>query len=140
MMIERLLVLCVAMLVAIGLYYGWRLYLRWRQTQLATRDAPAVVAQWLPTGPALLYFTTEECVQCRFQQAPILTQLAQSMPVTIHKLDALVEDELARFFGIMTVPTTIWLDQNRRPAAINHGLATLPQLRQQALEIGTLHQ
>jgi hypothetical protein len=36
----------------------------------------------------------------------------------------------------MTVPTTVWLDRNRRPAAINHGLATLPQLRQQAVEIG----
>jgi hypothetical protein len=32
----------------------------------------------------------------------------------------------------MTVPTTIWLDEQQRPAAINHGLTPLPQLHQQA--------
>lgn len=137
-MLERLLILGVAVLVAIAIYHGWRFYLRRRQTWLTTQETPVELAQRLPAGPALLYFTTEQCSQCRLQQAPILAQLRQSTPVTIHRLDAIVEDELARFFGIMTVPTTVWLDRQRRPTAINHGLATLPQLQQQAQEIGAL--
>jgi thioredoxin 1 len=93
---------------------------------------PVEVAQQLPVGPALLYFTTPTCAQCRLQQAPILEQLAQNMDVAVYTLDAVEQEQLARFFGIMTVPTTVWLDDQQHPIAINHGLAKLPQLRQQA--------
>jgi thioredoxin 1 len=86
----------------------------------------------LPTGPALLYFTTPTCTQCRLQQTPILQQLAQATGVAVHTIDAVEQDALARHFGILTVPTTIWLDQAQRPAVVNHGLAPLVQLRQQA--------
>jgi thioredoxin-like negative regulator of GroEL len=135
MIVERFVILIVVLLLCAAALAGWRLLAVRRLRQLATRDLPPEVADLVPSGPALLYFTTVTCAQCRLQQTPILKQLAASTNVPIHTVDAVEHERLARFFGIMTVPTTVWLDQTRRPAAMNHGLANLTQLRQQAAEI-----
>jgi thioredoxin 1 len=135
MFVERLLIVGMAASVCLIGFYGWKAFLGWRTRQLAAKTAPDEVAQWLPNGPALLYFTSPTCTQCRLQQSPILRQLAQALPISIHTIDAVEHERLARFFGIMTVPTTIWLDAQRRPAVINHGLTLLPQLRQQASQL-----
>ncbi len=132
---ERLVILIVVLLLCAAALGGWRLLLARRLRQLATTDLPPEISHLVPNGPALLYFTTVTCAQCRLQQAPILKQLAASTHVPILTVDAVEDEALARFFGIMTVPTTVWLDQTGRPAAMNHGLANLAQLRQQALEI-----
>jgi thioredoxin-like negative regulator of GroEL len=129
---ERLLILGIVSGVALVGYGGWRLWLAKRTLRLARQTLPSAVAQHLPAGPALLYFTTPTCAQCRLQQTPILKQLAQTTGVTIHTIDAVEQDAVAQHFGILTVPTTIWLDQTQRPAAVNHGLAPLVQLRHQA--------
>lgn len=129
---ERLLILALTSTLALIGYWGWRLWLAKRTLRLARQTLPSAVASLVSTGPALLYFTTPTCAQCRLQQTPILQQLAQSTGVTIRTIDAVEQDEVARHFGILTVPTTIWLDRDQRPAAVNHGLAPLLQLRQQA--------
>jgi hypothetical protein len=136
MLLERLLILAVLIGLSLLLICIWRGCQVRRLRKLGETTLPEEVAAVLPAGPALLYFTTDDCAQCHFQQKPILNQLATTTQAPIHTFDATAHEPLIRFFGIMTVPTTVWLDQSRRPAAINHGLATLPQLRQQAGEIG----
>ena len=42
---------------------------------------------------------------------------------------------LADFYGVLTVPTTVVLDERRRPAHINHGLAPAPVLLTQVLPL-----
>jgi thioredoxin 1 len=134
---QRLLLLLVALLVTVVVYWLWRWTNSYRLTRRARRSLPAELALLVPPGrPALLYFTTPDCVQCRLRQKPILDQLAARVAETkhelaIHTLDAIQHDRLARFFGIMTVPTTVWLDAERRPIAVNHGLASLDQLQRQ---------
>ncbi len=135
MMLERLLIVAVSLLIGVLICQGVRWWLARKTQQLAGQAVPDEVARLLPAGPALLYFTTPTCAQCRFQQAPILSQLAKSTNVVIHTVDAIEHEVLASFYGIMTVPTTIWLDDQQRPAAINHGLALLPQLHQQAVAL-----
>jgi thioredoxin 1 len=135
MLIERLIILAVVFLAGLLACQGWRWWLAHKAQRLAGQAVPDEVAKLLPAGPALLYFTTPTCAQCRFQQTPILSQLAQSTSVAIHTMDAVEHEVLASFYGIMTVPTTIWLDNQQRPTAINHGLAPLPQLHQQALAL-----
>ena len=81
--------------------------------------------------PAVLYFTTDECAQCRLQQAPILAQLQARVDVAVHKLDAIEQEALAQLYGIMTVPTTVVLDTQLRPVAINHGVTPLQKLQAQ---------
>ncbi len=126
-MLNRLLILLLISASLGGAWGLWRLWLGQQSRRLTKRSVPEHVARLLPNGPALLYFTSESCAQCRFQQAPILEQLS----VPIHELDALQHAALAQYYGIMTVPTTVVLDAAQRPVAVNHGLATLPTLRAQ---------
>jgi hypothetical protein len=46
------------------------------------------------------------------------------------------KEALARFYGIMTVPTTVVLDQRRQPVAVNHGVAPLGKLQGQVTGMG----
>jgi thioredoxin 1 len=131
MVLERLLILGIAigaLLVALAL---WRVCAARRLARLAACDAPEAVTTVVDDGPALLYFTTENCAQCRFQQAPILRQLEASVAIPVRTLDAIEHEHLARHYGILTVPTTVVLDRSHRPVAINHGLAPLHKLRAQ---------
>jgi hypothetical protein len=59
------------------------------------------------------------------QQTPILAQLQNKVDVAVHKLDAIEQEALAQLYGIMTVPTTVVLDAQLRPVAINHGVVPL---------------
>ena len=128
-MLDRLLILLALVALAAIIYYGWRAYQQRRLVRVAEQAAPPEVTQLVDgTRPAILYFTTAECAQCRLQQAPILNQLAAKVDVAVHKLDAVEQEALARFYGIMTVPTTVVLDPQLRPVAVNHGVAPLPKL------------
>ncbi|RLT44710.1 MAG: thioredoxin [Chloroflexi bacterium] len=131
-MIERLSIVLFAIALA-GLlwaaYWGW---LRMRVRRLALAALPASLHQLVQPGrPAILYFTTDSCVQCRMQQAPALERLAAATGIAIHKFDAVTQSDLTSFYGVMTVPTTVVLDPQRRPRAINYGLAPLQKLQEQ---------
>jgi len=131
-MIERLTIVAVASLLALAVYMAWRL---WQQRRLRTLQAISAPVH-LPPGvaggkPAVLYFTTAECAQCRLQQTPILAQLQAGVDVAVHRLDAIEQQALAQIYGIMTVPTTVILDTQLRPVAINHGVTPLQKLRSQ---------
>ncbi len=134
-MLERFLILLAVLAVATAAYLAWRTYQRHRLAAVAEQVAPPAVAQLVDgTRPAVLYFTTPDCAQCRLQQTPILSQLAARVDVAVHKLDAVEQEALARFYGIMTVPTTVVLDPQRRPVAVNHGVTPLPKLLAQVGE------
>jgi thiol-disulfide isomerase/thioredoxin len=135
-MAERLVVVGIGVVVALAAYGAWR----WWQAQRLRRLAAAEAVAPLPaeidgSKPAVLYFTTADCAQCRLQQTPILAQLQNKVDVVVHKLDAIEQEALARFYGIMTVPTTVVLDQRRQPVAVNHGVAPLQKLQAQVREI-----
>lgn len=133
-MLERLYItLFVIGLVGLfwAVYWGW---LRLRVRRLAVAVLPAALQQLVQPGqPAILYFTTDSCVQCRMQQAPELERLAAATGIPVHKFDAVTQSDLTNFYGVMTVPTTIVLDPERRPRAINYGLATTQKLQEQVM-------
>jgi thioredoxin 1 len=128
-MYERFLIAAALIVVAAAVYVAWRAYGRRRLSAAAEQSAPAEVRELVDgTRPSVLYFSTAECAQCRLQQAPILGQLAARVDVAVHKVDAIEQEALARFYGILTVPTTVVLDAELRPVAINHGVTGLPKL------------
>jgi thiol-disulfide isomerase/thioredoxin len=131
-MLERFLILLAGAAIAVIACAAWRVYQRRRLATVAELVAPPEVTQLVGGArPAVLYFTTAECAQCRLQQTPILSQLAAKVDVAVHKLDAVEQEALARFYGIMTVPTTVVLDAQLRPVAVNHGVTPLPKLMAQ---------
>lgn len=140
-MVERLVILSAFALLLATAYLLWRLRLQQQTQRLAAVDpgGPAELASLaLIDGPAVLYFTTPTCAQCRFQQTPALAQVQQRLDsVQVLKLDALEHQRLADYYHVMTVPTTVVLDSQRRPLAINHGLATSERLLAQLGAAGT---
>jgi len=131
-MLERLYILLLVLAVG-GLlwaaYWGW---LHHRVKHLAETALPASLQQLVQPGrPAILYFTSDGCVQCRMQQAPALERLAAATGIPVYKLDAVTQTDLVEFFGVMTVPTTVVLDPKRKPMAINYGLASVQKLQEQ---------
>jgi thioredoxin 1 len=135
-MLERFVIASAVILLAAAVYLAWHVYGRRRLAAAAEQSAPPEVTQLVDgTRPAVLYFTTPDCAQCRLQQAPILSQLAAKVDIAIHKLDAVEQEALARFYGIMTVPTTVVLDPQLRPVAVNHGVTPLPKLLAQVSEL-----
>ncbi|MEX1019970.1 MAG: thioredoxin family protein [Litorilinea sp.] len=133
MLLERILILLVIAAIGTAFYAVWRLWQSRRLQQLAATDAPLALRQLLGAtqGPAILYFTAADCSQCRYRQTPILTSLLEHLPIALHTIDAPSQPELVRHYGILTVPSTVVLTPELRPVAINHGLATRPQLQEQ---------
>ncbi len=129
-MLERVLIVAVIALAAALLYALWR---HWQQRQLqGLQETPPTLPTSVQGGkPAVLYFTTQECAQCRLQQTPILAQLQARLDVAVHKLDAIEQRALADLYGIMTVPSTVVLNPELRPVAINQGVAPLQKLQRQ---------
>jgi thioredoxin 1 len=135
-MFERFLIAAAVIALAAAVYLAWRAHGRRRLSAAAEQSAPAEVRRLVDgTRPAVLYFSTPDCAQCRLQQAPILGQLSARVDVAVHKLDAIEQEALARFYGILTVPTTVVLDAELRPVAINHGVTPLPKLLAQVGEL-----
>lgn len=129
-MLERsigLLVFAVTLAAGVAL---WRLYAAHQVQRLGRTSLPEqLVALTLPGQLAVLYFTTATCAQCRLQQAPALAQVqARRQDLNLVKLDAVDQRELADFYHVMTVPTTVVLDRTGRPVAVNHGLASPDRL------------
>ena len=129
-MVERTLWLATFALLLTGGVLLWRRYLEQQTKRLAFAQIPTELAGLpLASGPAVLYFTTATCAQCRFQQTPALAAVQQQRSaLQVLKLDAIENQRLADTYHIMTVPTTVVLDGQRRPVAINHGLATAERL------------
>lgn len=131
-MFDRLIILTAFALLLATAYLLWRMRVQ-QQTQAlagANPSGPAELADLLlASGPAVLYFTTPTCAQCRFQQTPALAQVQECLSgLQVLKLDAIDHQRLAGYYHVMTVPTTVVLDSSRRPVAVNHGLATAERL------------
>ncbi len=133
-MIERLSILVFAIALGGLIWYAYCCWLRVRMQRLATEAIPASLRQIVQPGqPAILYFTSDGCVQCRMQQAPVLERLVAATGISVHRVDATVQADLTSFYGVMTVPTTVVLNPERRPKAINYGLTPLQKLQEQIL-------
>ena len=128
------LVAFVAAVMLIGTL--WPRHSHNRMLRLANTAVPASVRNLVAGDrPAILYFTTLDCAQCRFQQSPILERFAQQARIAVYAVDAVAQQDLARFYGVMTVPSTVLLNPKLQPVAINHGLATPDRLAQQITTI-----
>jgi thiol-disulfide isomerase/thioredoxin len=80
--------------------------------------------------PTLLYFTTPTCAPCKTIQRPAIEQLQQLAGdrLQVVEIDAASQPEVARQWGVLSVPTTFVLDAEGRPRHVNHGVTRVEQL------------
>jgi len=100
--------------------------------RLRRRPVPEVVRNG---RPAVLAFTSPDCAACRTTQRPALEDLAARLGgrVRIQEVDVLAQPQLARTFGIFSVPSTVVVDRRGRVLAFNIGFASADRLHRQVL-------
>lgn len=89
--------------------------------------------QTLPNKPVIVYFTTPDCAPCRTVQRPALNQVSKLMGETLEviEVDASERPDLAKTWGVMSVPTTFLLDARGEARYVNHGVARVEKLMEQ---------
>ena len=88
-----------------------------------------------PDGrPTLVAFSTPSCAACRTAQAPAVSVVEQRLgtaEVRVIRVDAALHPEVARTFGVQTVPSTVVLAPAGRVIAVNQGFAPSTRLVEQ---------
>lgn len=86
-----------------------------------------------PGKPTILYFTTPDCTVCRTTQRPALARLQNLLgdQLQLIEINAYEKPELARDWGVLSVPTTFVLDNQGHPLHVNHGVTSTDKLLQQ---------
>ena len=120
----------VVVIIGLGLFANWfinqRLLLRAQNNVLSLFNA-------LPNKPVIVYFTTPDCVPCKTIQRPALRELSGLMgdKLEVVEIDATERPDLARQWGVMSVPTTFLLDARGDARYVNNGVARVEKLMEQ---------
>jgi len=127
-MFERLLITAVIVFSFGGLWFAWQ----WYKVKLARSIPPTELIQAAPT---VLYFTADYCAPCRLQQTPIMEALAAKLgqAIVIQRIDVSQHPNLASHYKVITLPTTIILDNTGQVTHINYGVASQAKLEAQLI-------
>ncbi len=76
-----------------------------------------------PGIPAILYFTTPNCIPCKTIQRPALKKLKDQLGDRLQVIEVDVEKQptLASRWGVLSVPTTYIIGKNGEIQQVNHG-------------------
>lgn len=134
-LLRRLLWAIAILAGGVGLYW---LVNYWLITRAQRRNVSIKLVT--PGTPAILYFTTPDCIPCKTFQRPVLqmlqAQLGRSLQVV--EINATVQQELAKEWNVLSVPTTWIIDPEGQPRFVNHGVADANKILRQLQEINTL--
>jgi thioredoxin 1 len=117
-------------IIGVSLYLYWiinqRLLLRAQNNVISLVGTPL-------NKPLIVYFTTPDCAPCKTIQRPALKQLSELMGDKLHviEIDATQQPEVAREWGVMSVPTTFLLDARGKARYVNNGVARVEKLMEQ---------
>ena len=83
----------------------------------------------------LITFSTPSCAACHKAQAPAIDRVQQQLgadALRVVKVDAARQPDVARAFGVLTVPSTVVIKASgNEVVALNHGFASSAQLARQ---------
>ena len=87
----------------------------------------------LPNKPVIVYFTTPDCAPCKTVQRPALNRVTQLMgdSLQVVEIDATQRPDLAKQWGVMSVPTTFLLDARGEARYVNNGVTRAEKLMEQ---------
>lgn len=121
----------IALAIMVGAIAAYRLSNRWLLGRAGGRAADVIKGR--PDKPVLVYFTTPTCAPCKTIQWPAIQQARGQLgeQFDLVEIDAQAKPELARRWGVMSVPTTFVLDARGRARYVNNGIARADKLIRQ---------
>lgn len=134
--LTRLLIALALIALGVGLYLAWNRWQVWRLSRGRAVSLPGLETIRLGV-PAVLYFTTPDCVPCRTTQRPALERLKAELAdnLQVVEIDATVQPNLADQWGVLSIPTTFIIDASGQPRRVNHGVTSTAKLKQQLDEV-----
>lgn len=134
---DRVLVLAGVAALVLALVLGGRLFAGWHRQSLRSKPPEQL---WSALGtrpdgrPTIVAFSTPSCAACWSAQKPALAALESRAPelVRVIHVDSAERPEVARAFGVLTVPATVVLAGSGAVLAANQGFATEQRLADQA--------
>lgn len=121
MILERLLIILFLALLSTGAFTAFK---QVQMRRVNRRVAPVATGQ-----PTLLYFRSDSCAVCPTQAKYI--EEVDNGRYALHTINVDTQPDLARQYGVMTLPTTILLDPAGQVRDINYGLTPPHKLKQQ---------
>lgn len=87
----------------------------------------------MPNKPVIVYFTTPDCVPCKTIQRPALDKVTSLLgeKLQVLEIDAIERPDLAKNWGVMSVPTTFLLNARGEARYVNNGVARAEKLIEQ---------
>jgi thiol-disulfide isomerase/thioredoxin len=87
----------------------------------------------LPNKPVLVYFTTTDCAPCKTVQRPAIDRVSNLLgeKLEVVEINATERPDLAKTWGVMSVPTTFVLDARGEARYVNNGVARAEKLLEQ---------
>jgi thioredoxin 1 len=117
-------------IIGLGALTYW--LLRQRLLVRARANVSALLHR-LPEKPVIVYFTTPDCAPCKTVQRPALTRVAEALgdQLEVVEINAYEQPDLAKTWGVMSVPTTFVLDARGEARYVNNGVARAEKLLEQ---------
>lgn len=117
-------------IIAVGLFGYW--LINQRLLVRAKSNVFTLFSQ-LPNKPVIVYFTTPDCAPCKTVQRPALSRVMQILGdgLEVVEIDATQRPDLAKRWGVMSVPTTFLLDARGEARYVNNGVTRAEKLMEQ---------
>ena len=131
MIIERIIITGILFLLGAG---GVVVYKQWHVGRLNRETAVSAITSF--ATPTLLYFRSDECAACPTQGRYVEQVLGWwNGRIAIRQIDTDTEPETAQRYGVMTLPTTILVDNTGSVQDVNYGLTNAHKLNKQVERI-----
>lgn len=117
-------------IIGLGVFAYWLINQR---LLVRARNNVFTLFNKLPDKPVLVYFTTPDCAPCKTVQRPAIDRISNMLGETLEvvEIDAYEQPELARTWGVMSVPTTFVIDARGEARYVNNGVARAEKLLEQ---------
>ena len=117
-------------IIAVGIVAYWLLNQR---LLVRAKSNIFTLFNQLPNKPVIVYFTTPDCAPCKTVQRPALNRVTQLLgdSLEVVEIDATQRPDLAKTWGVMSVPTTFLLDARGEARYVNNGVTRAEKLMEQ---------
>jgi len=117
-------------IIVLGAFVYWLINQR---LLIRARNNVFTLFNKLPNKPVLVYFTTPDCAPCKTVQRPAIDRVSNLLgeKLQVIEIDAYEQPDLAKTWGVMSVPTTFLLDARGEARYVNNGVARVEKLLEQ---------